>query len=68
MTAAALHRRLLAIEQRRHTHLPPLPVLLLRGDDSDHQRQRDEFLATHGRPPLLVIVIRLVRPQHTEET
>lgn len=64
---SGLLRRVAAIEQRHHAHLPPLPVLLLRGDDSDHQRQRDEFLATHGRPPLLVIVIRLVRPQHTED-
>ena len=66
--SAGLLRRVAAIEQRLHAHLPPLPVLLLRGDDSDHDRQRAEFLATHGRPPELVIVLRIVRPQHTEET
>lgn len=66
MTAGLL-RRVAAIEQRQQARLPPLPVLLLRGDDSDHQRQRDEFVVTHGRQPELVIVIRLVRPQHADE-
>ena len=46
---SGLLRRVAAIEQRHHAHLPPLPVLVLRGDD--HDRQRAEFVATHGRPP-----------------
>ena len=62
--SAGLLRRVAAIEQRHHAHLPPLPALVLRGDD--HDRQRAEFVATHGRPPELVIEVKLVRPQPEE--
>lgn len=57
MTAALL-RRLAAIEQRQRDSLPQLPALVVFGKN-DLEAKRAEFIATHGRPPELELVIKI---------
>lgn len=56
--SAALLRRVAAIEQRQLDRLPQLPGLVVIGGDLEAQRAA--FVATHGKPPEIEIVISRV--------
>ena len=54
---AGLIRRLAALEDVRAAKLPMLPALVVIGEN-DLEAKRAEFIATHGRPPELELVIK----------
>ena len=56
--SAGLLRRLAVIEQRQRNSLPQLPALVV-FDENSLEAKRAEFIATHGRPPDLELVIKL---------
>ena len=56
--SAGLLRRLAAIEQRQRDSLPQLPALVVIGENNI-EAERAEFIATHGRPPELELVIKI---------
>ena len=56
--SAGLLRRLAAIEQRQRDSLPQLPALVVIGENN-LEAERAEFIATHGRPPELELVIKV---------
>ena len=56
--SAGLLRRLAAIEQRQRDSLPQLPALVVIGENNI-EANRAEFIATHGRPPELELVIKI---------
>ena len=56
--SAGLLRRLAAIEQRQRDSLPQLPALVVIGENN-LEAERAEFIATHGRPPELELVIKI---------
>ncbi len=53
---AGLLRRLAAVEQRQLDSLPQLPALVV-FDENNLEAKRAEFIATHGRPSELELVI-----------
>lgn len=56
--SAGLLRRLAAIEQRQRDSLPQLPALVVIGENN-LEAERAAFIATHGRPPELELVIKI---------
>ena len=55
--SAGLLRRLAAVEQRQCDSLPQLPALVVMGENN-LEAMRAEFIAAHGRPPVVQLVIK----------
>lgn len=64
--SAGLHRRLLVLETAGQADLPTLPALVVIGGDLEAKRAA--FVATHGRPPELVLVIKRACARQPEKT
>ena len=57
-----LSARLALLEDKHAAKMPMLPALVLMSN-KDHDAERAQFIAKHGRPPEHVLVIRRVSAQ-----
>ena len=57
--SGGLLRRVAAVERRQRNSLPQLPALVMIGENNVEEK-RAEFIATHGRPPKLELVIKRI--------
>lgn len=62
---ATLSARLALLEDKQAAKMPMLPAMVVM-PNQDHDAERAQFLARHGRPPVHVLNIRRVSARITQ--